>query len=148
MPASTIFVGSSVAARAQAKQLIGALASPAIEFLPWWDAFTAGDTLLANLDRIRASIDAVLMVVSPESESTIRRKTVQLPNLNVLFEFGYFYGHFGSSRVAMIRYGEFYLPSDLGGYVPIFGSRAFKRGRALPVGKRTKAEFGRWVAGI
>ena len=32
-----------------------------------------------------------------------------IPNLNVLFEFGYLYGFLGKEKVAMLRYGEFYL---------------------------------------
>ena len=148
MPKTTIFIGSSGAARAQARKVVDAFASPSVMFIPWWDSFRAGDTLLANLDRISASVDAALMVVSPESETTIRRKTVPIPNLNVLFEFGYFYGHLGGSKVAIIKYGDLYLPSDLGGYVHIFGSRSFTRSQGAPVGKRTRAEFERWIAGV
>jgi hypothetical protein len=64
----------------------------------------------------------------------------------VLFELGYFYEHFGETRVAMVKYGDFYLPSDLGGYIHIAGSRSFRRGGALPVGKRTMREFDRWLS--
>jgi predicted nucleotide-binding protein len=62
------------------------------------------------------------------------------------FEFGYFYGHFGKPRVAIIKYGDYYTPSDLGGYIHVFGSSYFKRGSAVAVGKRTEREFERWIA--
>ena len=77
----TIFIGSSAAARPQARAIIRAFTRPGLKFLPWWSAFTAG-----------------------------RNKRHAVPNLNVLFELGYFYGHFGEQKVAMVKYGEFYLP--------------------------------------
>jgi predicted nucleotide-binding protein len=143
-----IFVGSSSAARAQARALIRALADEPVDFLPWWEAFRPGRTLLEELDGLRERVQGALLVFAPESSSTIRGKRQEIPNLNVLFEFGYFYGHFGRSRVAMLSYGEFYLPSDLGGYLHLNGSRSFRRGAALKVSQRTLGECRRWLQGL
>jgi predicted nucleotide-binding protein len=110
--------------------------------------FTAGRTLLEDLDDIGTKVDAALLLFSPEATSTIRGNPVQVPNLNVLFEFGYFLGHFGRSKVAMLKYGDFYLPSDLGGYIHINGSKFFERAKVVQVGKRTVREFDRWVAQV
>lgn len=131
MPTTTIFIGSSSAAKSQARAVIRKFTGRTLKFLPWWDAFTAGRTLL---------------LFSPESTTRIRNKKYNVPNLNVLFEFAYFYGHFGRKKVAMLKYGEFYLPSDLGGYIHISGSRFFKRGAVVQVGKRTSTELERWVS--
>ncbi|MEO8276905.1 MAG: TIR domain-containing protein [Thermoanaerobaculia bacterium] len=146
MPETRIFIGSSSAAKSQARAIVKTFTSPTLTFVPWWEAFTAGRTLLEDLDRIRQRVDGALLLFSPESTSQIRRKKYSVPNLNVLFEFAYFYGHFGRQKVAMLKYGEFYLPSDLGGYVHIFGSKFFKRGAFVKVGKRTTTEFGRWIS--
>ena len=143
---TTIFIGSSSAAKSQARAVIREFASPTLKFLPWWEAFTAGRTLLEDLDHIRARVDGALLLFSPESTTRIRNKKYGVPNLNVLFEFAYFYGHFGRKKVAMLKYGEFYLPSDLGGYIHIYGSRSFRRGAAVQPGKRTIREFERWVS--
>jgi predicted nucleotide-binding protein len=145
---ATIFIGSSSAAKSQARAFVRHFTRPGLKFLPWWDAFTAGRTLLKDLDHIRGRVDAALLVFSPESATRIRNKRLAVPNLNVLFELGYFYGHFGEKKVAMVKYGDFYLPSDLGGYIHIAGSRAFRRGAAVPVGKRTEREFERWIAAL
>ncbi len=145
---TTIFIGSSAAAKSQARALVRSFTRPGLKFLPWWNAFTPGRTLLKDLDSIRARVDAALLVFSPESSARIRNKRHAVPNLNVLFELGYFYGHFGETRVAMVQYGEFYLPSDLGGYIHIAGSGTFRRGAAVPVGKRTTREFERWVSAL
>jgi predicted nucleotide-binding protein len=148
MPRTTVFIGSSAAAKAQATAIVQTFSSATLEFMPWWEAFVPGQTLLQGLDRIRARVDAALLVFSPESETTIRNKTVSIPNLNVLFEFGYFYGSLGSARLAMIRYGDLYLPSDLGGYIHIFGSRSFRRGSVVAVSGRTRRDFERWIAEV
>jgi predicted nucleotide-binding protein len=148
MPKTTIFFGSSAAAKSQAKAAVAAFSGATVEFLPWWDAFTPGYTLLEDLDSIRSRVNGALLLFSPEATATVRGNTVETPNLNVLFEFGYFYGHFGKQRVAMLKYGDFYLPSDFGGYIHIFGSKFFKRGRVAQIGKRTTKEFGQWVAQV
>jgi predicted nucleotide-binding protein len=146
MPKTTIFIGSSTAAKSQAKAFITKFQSATLAFKPWWESFTAGRTLLEDLDLIRSKVDGALLLFSPEAESTVRGNPVQVPNLNVLFEFGYFYGHMGKKKVAMLKYGSFYLPSDLGGYIHISGSSFFKRGAVVQVGKRTESEFNRWIA--
>lgn len=148
MPQTRVFIGSSSAAKAQARAVIDAFEGPTLAFLPWWDAFTPGRTLLEDLDAIAGQVDAALMIFTPDANSTVRGKAVQVPNTNVLFEFGYFYGRFGRTRTAMLKYGDFYLPSDFGGYVHIFGGTHFKRGAALPVGRRTEREFARWVQAV
>lgn len=150
MPKTTLFIGSSSAACSQAKAIVKKFTSPTLEFLAWWDddAFTPGRTLLEELDNIKDKVDGAILIFSPEAESTVRGKTVSTPNLNVLFEFGYFYGHFGKEKVAMMKYGEFYLPSDFGGYIHIFGSEFFKRGRVAQVSKRSEREFSKWVAKV
>ena len=146
MSVKKIFVGSSAAARSQAKAVVEELSSPAVSFLPWWTAFTPGRTLLEELDVIRAKVDGVVLILSPESKSVIRGRLQNVPNLNVLFEFGYFYGCLGKTRVGAIKYGSVYLPSDLGGYIHISGDKTFRRGRALKVGARTVTSFNRWLA--
>jgi predicted nucleotide-binding protein len=140
-----LFLGSSSAAKSQAKVFANTFGSATLKFVPWWEEFTAGRTLLDELDRIHSKVDGAVLLFSPESESEIRGQKRQLPNLNVLFEFGYFYGVLGGDRVAMIKYGEFYLPSDLEGYIHIFGSKGFKRGKSNKVGQRTTKEFERWA---
>jgi predicted nucleotide-binding protein len=145
MPKTTIFVGSSSSARSQAKAIVEELTSATVKFLPWWEHFTAGRSLLEELDSLKNQVNGALLVFSPESETTLRGRHHEIPNLNVLFEFGYFYGHFGKEKVAMLKYGDFYLPSDLGGYIHIFGSKGFTRGGARRINDRTKIEFERWI---
>jgi len=90
MPSTKIFVGSSAASKTQAKLLIKGLATPTVTFLPWWNSFTAGRTLLEELDSIKKEVDGALLLFTPEFPATIRSNTVAIPNQTVLFEFAYF----------------------------------------------------------
>ena len=146
MPTIKLFVGSSSAAKSQAKRLVEQLGSSVVSFVPWWESITPGQVLLDELDVIRKSVDGAVFVFSPESETKIRGDRKNVPNLNVLFEFGYFFGAFDRRKIAMVKYGDFYLPSDFGGYQWIHGSKGFRRGGAQTVSQRTEREFNRWIA--
>ena len=146
MPKTTLFIGSSSSAKSQARAIVEKFKGPTLQFVPWWESFTAGRTLIEELENVKERVDGAILLFSPEAETTVRGNVVQTPNLNVLFEFGFFYGHFGREKVAMLKYGDFYLPSDLAGYIHIFGSTFFKRGAVVQVGKRTEREFENWVS--
>jgi len=140
-----VFVGSSSGAKSQAKKFMEGCTNKNIQYLPWWEQFNPGSTLLDELDRIRKSINAAVLLLTPEALSTNAKGTeIAVANQNVLFEFGYFYAALGKSRVALVKYGAINLLSDLGGYIHIFGSKFFKHGAATPVGAKTKVGFDQW----
>lgn len=146
MPTTTLFIGSSSAAKSQAKAIVAKFSSPTVKFIPWWDAaFTPGRTLLEELDAIKGKVNGALLLFSPEAQTISRKQKRWVPNLNVLFEFGYFYGRLGPKKVAMIKYGDFFLPTDLGGHIWITGSKGFTRNGAVAVGKRTESDFTKWI---
>jgi predicted nucleotide-binding protein len=141
-----IFIASSSAAKRQAKMFMEGCEHQNIKFIPWWDEFQPGRTLLDELTRIKSEVHAALLIMTPEGVSTSPKgKEVIIPNLNVLFEFGFFYSAFGHPNVAVVKYGNVSLPSDLGGYIHINGSEFFKHNAGVAVGKRTKSEFYRWL---
>ena len=142
---SNIFIASSLAAKSQAKAFIKGCSHPDVTFLAWWDQFIPGKTLLEELTRIRDQIDRAIIILSPESDTKLHGHKQPIPNLNVLFEFGFFYGALGPDNVAVVRYGKVHLPSDLAGYIHIIGSNRFTRSSAVKVGKQTKTEFERWL---
>jgi predicted nucleotide-binding protein len=141
-----IFVGSSTGAKSQAKKFMEGCRHSNVKYLPWWEQFTTGSTLLDELDKIRKSVSAAILMLTPEASSTNAKGTeIVVANQNVLFEFGYLYAALGKSNVALAKYGSINLPSDLGGYIHIFGSKFFKHGAAVPVGAKTKAGFDQWL---
>jgi len=71
MPKATLFIGSSAAAKSQAKAVVEKFKGPTIEFLLWWDAFTPGKILLEELDNIRDQVNGAILLFSPEAEATV-----------------------------------------------------------------------------
>ena len=67
---------------------------------PLVGAVRRGEKLLEELSRIRKSVDRAILILSPESTTVVRRKKHAIPNLNVLFEFGFFYSALGKERIA------------------------------------------------
>lgn len=148
MAVTKLFIGSSSAAKSQAKKFVETLTNPTLKFVPWWESITPGQILLDELDAIYDQVNGAVFLFSPESEAKIRKDKKQIPNLNVLFEFGYFLGALERHQIVMVKYGEFYLPSDFGGYQWIHGSKGFRRGGVQVISERTKREFGRWIANL
>ena len=141
-----VFVGSSNAAKSQAKRFMEGCPHRNIQYLPWWEQFNPGSTLLDELDKIRKQVSAAILLITPEASATNSKGSeIVVANQNVIFEFGYFYASLGKSNVALVKYGAINLPSDLGGYIHINGSKFFKHGSAVTVGARTKTEFDRWL---
>ena len=144
-----IFVGSSTSAKKQAKDFIEGCANPNVKFIPWWEQFTAGRTLLEELTRIKNEVNAAVLIMTPEGVATNTKGTqIVMPNLNVLFEFGFFYGTLGKDKTIIAKYGHVDLPSDLSGYIHVSGSKFFKPNAGVIVGKKTKSEFDRWLSSL
>lgn len=143
-----IFVASSKEAKSLAKALIRDLANPLIEFVPWWEFVRPGRLFLKELEEVAIHVTAALFVFTPDISGTFRRKRVKLPNQNVLFELGYFFTTVKPERIAIIRYGDVMIPSDLLGYTHISGSKFFKAGARSATGKSTKADFSKWLAAL
>jgi len=140
-----LFVASSKEARTQAKEFIKGCSKDNLEYIPWWDKFVAGRTLLEELDNISKDVHGAVIILTPEGVATNNKGTqIVIPNLNVLFEFGYFYSKFGKNNVLVAKYGKVNLPTDLGGYIHAFGSDYFKPNAKVPVSKRTLKEFDKW----
>jgi len=141
-----IFVASSNSAKRQAKVFIEGCKNPNIEFLPWWEQFTPGCTLLEELARVRNEVNAAILLITPEAAAINNKGTeIVVPNMNVLFEFGFFYSAFGKDKVSIVKYSNVTLPSDLSGYIHIAGSKFFKHNGSVAIGKKTKQDFNKWI---
>lgn len=153
MAAKKIFVASSSEAIPYAKAFTAKCSNrKLINYVRWWEEFRAGRTLIEELERFKGDLHGAILIMTPDCEATLRRRKHFIPNLNVLFEFGYFFGAFKRENVAIVKYGDVYLPSDLDGYIPIYGGSEYDRKRkkkiAPPPTTRTEEEFFRWVANL
>ena len=145
MRRTVLFLASSTGGKAHAKALATSLSSDRVGFLPWWEAFVPGRTLLSELENIKKRVHGALLIITPDIPAIVRAKNVELTNQNVLFEFGYFYGAMSREQVALVKYGEPYLPSDLSGYIHIHGNQTFRRSSPPRISPSTRQDFLRWL---
>lgn len=147
-----IFIASSAEAIPYAKAFVAKCRNnKRIRYIKWWEHFRPARTLLEELDRFKTELDGALVFVTPDCQLSFRKNTMYSPNLNVLFEFGYFMDIFPKENVAVVKYADAYLPSDLDGYIPIHGGDNFKKRlqkQAPPPSARTISEFRRWMTNL
>jgi hypothetical protein len=121
-----VFLGcaSDSVARARAKEVITVLRSAHCIPLPWWttDAFRLGFSLLHNIQNIPHRISGAIFLATPDDRIIPQRpdplapgQELLIPRTNVMLELGHFMGVLGPSNVAICRYRECSLPSDLNG---------------------------------
>lgn len=103
-----------------------------------WDApgvFPPGTYTLEVLTSL--SVDAAVLVFSPDDSVWYRNELSQSPRDNVLLEYGLFAGLVGRRRVAIVTSHEVRRPTDLQGLTVLFADEG-KMSRA-------EAEFNSWL---
>jgi len=111
-----VFIGSSTEAFHQAKEVEGLLSSlHSVQCVMWNTVFHAGFLNFDALEEMLGHCSAAVFVATPDIPGTCRGRDIITPNPNVLLEFGLVAGRLGLRNVALCRYGNAELPSDLTG---------------------------------
>jgi hypothetical protein len=117
-----IFIGSSEAGRQYAELINQILLSAGnTTTLPWWNGncFPPNSTPLESLETIARRVDAAIMVVTRDDQSTQQgvQNLTSSSNVssNVMLEYGIFLGYLGRSRLAIVQVKGARLPSNLDG---------------------------------
>lgn len=111
-----IFIGSSSEALPEAKMVEIAIREAGLEPVVWHrDVFFAGKTLLETIENIPFDYHAAIILITPDIKASRKEETFFAPVANVIFEYGYLAARLTRARVAICRFGQADLPSDLGG---------------------------------
>lgn len=111
-----IFIGSSKEAIHQAGQVAALLDDIAgVKPLLWTEAFSIGDITFQGIEKVARRVAGAIFLATPDDDSFIRERQVKTPRANVLFEYGYLTSTLTRARVALCRYSNTELPSDLDG---------------------------------
>jgi predicted nucleotide-binding protein len=83
-----------------------------------------GRTIIEKFEDEAAHVDLVMVLLTPEDRGASASDSDELKRRarqNVIFELGYFLGHYGrtSARVILLQEGAIELPSDIAGLVYI-----------------------------
>src|SRR5215475_2925412 len=112
-----IFVGSSTEALNEAGFIAKVIEKqPGMEAIVWnGDAFVVGRTLLETIERLPFDYHGAVLLATPDVACNRNRKSFDSPVNNVVFEYGYLAARLGRDRVAICRFKDAEVPSDLGG---------------------------------
>ncbi|MGH8910280.1 MAG: TIR domain-containing protein [Egibacteraceae bacterium] len=128
-----IFIGSSTEGLEVGKALEGLLEREAEAILWTRGVFRAGHGALEALESIKDSLDAAVLILTPDDVIESRNLTIMGPRDNVVFELGFFTGQLGRRRCFLLYNRDLSLkiPSDLEGVTPLtYGSRSDSNLRA------------------
>jgi predicted nucleotide-binding protein with TIR-like domain len=142
-----IFVGGSEEAAELAAKVASAVAVVGMSPVVWnLGAFPAGQTLLERIENLPYEFDGAVLLATPDIRCIRRGKSFLAPASNVIFEYGYLSSQLTRRRVAICRFGEADMPSDLEGLKVIEGNDADYGARELP--QHMKRELTSWLDGL
>jgi predicted nucleotide-binding protein with TIR-like domain len=111
-----IFVGSSTEGLQKAQRICEQLATfDDVVPVLWTDVFQPGLITFEALETMLIQCCAAVFVVTPDDRLDVRGSHVRAPRSNILLEFGLVAGRIGRHSVALCRFGDVELPSDLEG---------------------------------
>jgi len=125
----TLFIGSSSEALAHAEQIAALLRTPDTSVELWTGAFRPGLLTFQAIEERSRNLSGAILLASPDDSTEIKSEKVKVPRTNVMIEFGYMCAILGRERVALCRYDDAYLATDLAGFTFIpMGSFAASNG--------------------
>ncbi len=129
----TIFVGSSGEATKLAAKIASAIAGAGMSPVVWnTGAFPVGQTLLERIENLPYEFDGAVLLATPDIHCTRQDESFLAPASNVIFEYGYLSSRLTHRRVAICRFREADLPSDLKGVKVIEGKDVDYEAPELP----------------
>jgi len=114
-----IFVASSSEAIVQAKLIADILSHSHAEVMLWQDYFEPGDLLFQAMEHGAPWFAGAVFLATPDDLSVIREETIRIPRTNVMLELGLFTAIIGRKKIALCKYDNAVLPSDLSGFTYI-----------------------------
>jgi predicted nucleotide-binding protein len=83
------------------------------------DEPSTGQTLIEKFEKSADDCFDAFALVTPDDFINKEGESYSQARPNVLFELGWFYGHFGRDRVCILKRAKTAIPSDLGGILSI-----------------------------
>jgi hypothetical protein len=141
-----IFIGSSSEALKEAMFLRTLInRQPGMEAIVWTgDAFVVGRTLLETIERLPFDYHGAVLLATPDVACKRNRNSFDAPVNNVVFEYGYLAARLSRDRVAICRFKNAEVPSDLGG-MKLIQVNEYQKKNASRLPREAEAELLSWV---
>src|SRR4051812_26558880 len=127
-----VFVASSSEQIEVANAAAAALHSPQLEVKVWdEDTFDFSDSYMESLEKELDRADFAVVILTADDPANVRKKKVNLPRDNVIFELGLFSGRLGRKRCFFVldAASGTEIASDLSGVNPVKFYRDGKAGQ-------------------
>ncbi len=112
-----IFIASSSEALPQVEQIANVLEDiDGVKPIKWNKAFEPGKLIFETIEKIPTEVSGALILASPDDDLEIRNRNVKTPRINSMIEFGYFSAILGRENVAICKYDNVEIASDLDGF--------------------------------
>jgi len=113
-----IFVGSSTEALRHAESVADSLSKklPDTKFRMWTDFFKPSDLTFQAVEQMLTECCGAILLATPDDEVYIRGERSLVPRGNILLELGLVSARLGRSSVALCKYDQVTLPTDLNGF--------------------------------
>jgi predicted nucleotide-binding protein len=144
-----IFLGSSFESLGQLREIAKYLNSlPDVKAIVWDTVFPPSSLVFDRLESLPTGFSGALFLAAPDYAATVRGSPQQLPNLNVIFEFGLFVGLLGRQRVALAKHTGVSLGTDFNGFTYIDASKSPPTGSSHPLSNAFKESIQAWIKHI
>jgi hypothetical protein len=142
-----IFVGSSWESTELAAKVGSAIAGAGLSPVLWnVGVFPAGRTLLEQIENLPYEFDGAVLLATPDISCIRRERSFLAPAPNIIFEYGYLSSRLTRRRVAVCRFKEADMPSDLQGVKVIEGKDVGYETSELPA--HIVRELTSWLDGL
>src|SRR5262245_40971485 len=144
-----IFVGSSTEALNEAGFIAKVIEKqPGLEAVVWnRDAFPVGRTLLETIERLPFDYHGAVLLATPDVSCRRDGESFTAPVSNVVFEYGYLAARLTRERVAICRFKEAQVPSDLGG-MKVIHIKQYRKKKASALPRHAKYELTAWLKSL
>ena len=141
-----IFVGSSLEGWRAAEAVGKVIRQAGMEPVLWKTIFPAGDITLEKIEQLPNLVDGAILVVTPDLTCNRMGKNegFSAPVQNIIFEYGYLSARLSRRRVAICKFEDAEIPSDLQGMTLVLAGKYAREGR-LNLPGETKKGLQRWL---
>jgi Predicted nucleotide-binding protein containing TIR-like domain len=110
-----IFIASSQGSLPVALKIAKLLTLPGVNPRVWKDFFPPGYVTFEVLERQVKEISGAIIIAAPDDELQFNGSIARVPRPNVILELGFFAGILARHRIALCKFDEVQLPSDVAG---------------------------------
>lgn len=143
-----IFIGSSTEAMDEAMQIADILRDDDVKPVLWTEIFPPGVVAFQVIEKEAREMSGALIVATPDDSSVIRRRRYKVPRTNVMIEYGYFSALLGRERMALCKYQDVTLTTDLMGLTYIDMGAYQQKGAARKMNGEVSDKIRKWAEAL